>query len=80
MSSKKWKVDGIPGFDEIIRWKGKLYKLWSSVDYEHIGRKEGRRKAVRKAGKEGKVFIVTNTFSYAIYIPYSGLERPPRRA
>ena len=75
-----WKKDGIRGFDKIIRVKGKLYQLWTSrCASSSAGMPAVRRAAQKYAGKEGKVYKVSNTFCYAIYLPYNGTERPKRR-
>ena len=80
MATPKWRTDGIAGFDKVIRRGGKLYKLATvKTASSFAGMPEARRKARAYAGKTGKVFKINNTYDYAVYMPYSGAERPPRR-
>lgn len=74
----KWRVDGIPGFDSIIRKKGKLYKKWTVVDArDYRGLPAARAKAQKKlAGGGGIIARVHNTYQYAVYTPYFGAQRP----
>lgn len=75
-----WRKDGIRGFDKVIRVKGKLYKLSTTrCASSYAGMAKVRRDAQKYAGKEGKVYKVDNTYCYAIYLPYSGAERPKKR-
>ncbi len=79
MARDKWRTDGIVG-DKIIRHRGKLYKL-ATVRETRSWRDMPtvRRKAQRWVGRDGKVLKISNTYSYAVYEPYSGAERPRRR-
>lgn len=75
-----WKKDGMRGFDKIIRVKGKLYELWTSrCASSYAGMQKVRREAIKYAGRDGKVYKITNTYCYAVYLPYSGALRPKRR-
>ena len=76
-----WKKDGIRGFDKIIRVKGKLYELWSTrSSSSYAGLARARRSAENVGGTGCKVYRISNTYGYAIYIPYSGSKRPINRS
>lgn len=76
----KWRKDGIRGFDEIIRVDSKLYRRYTTrCASSYAGLPKARRDAVRYAGKDGKVYKVDNTYCYAIYLLYTGAQRPKRR-
>jgi hypothetical protein len=76
----KWKKDGIRGFDSIIRVDGKVYKKHGfRISTSYKGMPDARKRALAVAGKDGKVYKVNNTYSYAIYLPYTGAERPIQR-
>ena len=80
MVTPKWRSDGIPGHDKVIRVNGDLYKLATVKDAASFaGMKDARRRARVYAGRSGKVFRIKNTYSFAAYLPYSGSERPLRR-
>ena len=79
MAKPKWLTDGIPG-DKIIRHRGKLYKLATIRDAKSFrALPETRRKAQKWAGKDGVVLSLHNTYMCAVYLPYSGAERPKNR-
>ena len=74
-----WRTDGIVG-DEIIRHRGKLYRKVTVRDaHSWQGMPAARKKAQAWVGKSGKVLKLHNTYSYAVYEPYSGSVRPKRR-
>ncbi len=74
-----WRKDGIVG-DKIIRHRGRLYKLATVRDSStYQGMTQVKRKAQQWAGKTGKVLRLHNTYSFAVYLPYSGAERPKGR-
>ena len=79
MNQPKWLTDGIPG-DDIIRHRGRLYKLATVRDAKSYGQlAETRRRAQKWAGRYGVVLKLNNTYMYAVYLPYDGAERPKDR-
>lgn len=77
--TEKWRKDGIIG-DNIIRHRGKLYKLWTTVEAKHLrGMQAVKRKAQKKYGEKAKILKIPNTFTYTVYLPYDGAIRPIRR-
>ena len=74
-----WKTDGITG-DKIIRHRGKLYEKWTVKDARtYAGLSDARKATLNAIGKGGVALRLSNTYSYAGYIPYIGRERPKRR-
>lgn len=75
----KWRIDGVAG-DKIIRHRGKLYRLATVRDARSYNEKARVKRAAQKwAGRDGVVLSLSNTYSYAVYLPYSGVEKPKRR-
>lgn len=79
MKHPGWKTDGIVG-DRIFRHRGKLYKLATVRGAKSFsGMPDVKRRAQKWAGKDGRVLKLFNTYSYAVYSPYKGDERPKKR-
>ena len=74
-----WRTDGITG-DKIIRHRGKLYELWTVKDASsYAGLPQAKKATLSATGKDGVALRLTNTYSYAGYVPYIGARRPKRR-
>ena len=76
---EKWRKNGISG-DKIIRYRSKLYELYTTVEApSYRSMVSLKRHAQKKFGEKAKILKRSNTYMYAVYLLYSGSKCPIKR-